>query len=170
MTDRLSTHITRAGAKLCVLVFASAAQAVTLGPPVATCALAAELGAHLAKVAPYPARDDCPAISFAHLPGRVGGLTQAGAFDPATGAITLAPDLNLTEAYGQSFLLHELVHAAQWQTGRHLEAQCIGELEAEAYVIQADFLRRAGYTREAALMRVMASFAAVCPGATGQYD
>ena len=97
----------------------------------------------------------CPTIGFAALEGQPGMRSQAGAFLPGTGQIELAPDLNLATAYGQSFLLHELVHAAQFAEGADRRVPCPEALEAEAYRVQAQFLQDAGLTREALLTRML---------------
>ena len=88
-------------------------------------------------LAPVP----CPPVSFTEL-GGTGLRSQSGAFFPETGRIALAPDLDMTTAYGQSYLLHELVHAAQIAAG--VTPPCPAALEAEAYGVQARFLMAAG--------------------------
>ena len=89
--------------------------------------------------------------------------SQAGAFCPDTGAIELAPDLDLSDAFGQSYLLHELVHAAQYANGAQDNARCPAVLEAEAYTVQSDFLRARGLGREAVTMRLLAGQLGTCP-------
>lgn len=107
----------------------------------------------------------CPRIGFAALPLSGTLRSQAGAYFPATGAIELAPDLDLTTPLGQSYLLHELVHAAQFANGADAQADCPAVLEGEAYRIQADFLREAGLTRDAVLISLMAAHLGQCdPG------
>jgi hypothetical protein len=64
----------------------------------------------------------------------------------------LAPDLDTDSALGRSYLLHELVHAAQFRAGRQEEVACEAELEAEAYRVQTAWLRRQGEFREAMLL------------------
>lgn len=119
------------------------------------CALAMDMEARIAERLGYPPGTDCPEIAFAlPLAGAV-QRSQAGAFDTVTGRIDLAPDLDLASAYGQSFLLHELVHAAQYRAGRDRTAPCPAALEAEAYGEQADFLVEAGLSREAVLTRAL---------------
>lgn len=119
------------------------------------CALVADLNrvvSHDTGFDPPP----CPSISFAVLPESDGMRSQAGAFFPETGAIELVPDLDLTEPYGQSYLLHELVHAAQHASGAHKTAPCPASLEAVAYGVQADFLRAHDLGREAMLIQMLA--------------
>jgi hypothetical protein len=126
------------------------------------CALAMDMEARIAERLNYLPGATCPEISFA-LPvaGEV-QRSQAGAYDPMTGRISLAPDLDLSTAYGQSFLLHELVHAAQYRAGRDRAVPCPAALEAEAYREQADFLMEAGLSREAVLTRALGAQLGSC--------
>jgi len=138
----------RAALPLAGLAIASAVQAKDL------CPLVADLNAALADATRYAAVP-CPEIGFAVLDAQPGMRSQAGAYFPKTGRIELAPDLDLTTAYGQSFLLHELVHAAQFAEGADRQAPCPAALEAEAYRVQAQFLHEAGLTRDALLTRML---------------
>jgi hypothetical protein len=113
------------------------------------CGLVARLNATIRDETGYAALP-CPPIGRTALPpGQTGMRSQAGAYDPATGRIELAPDLDLTTALGQSYLLHELVHAAQFANGADRRAACKGVLEAEAYAVQARFLQAQGHDTEA---------------------
>lgn len=118
------------------------------------CPLVAELNHSLVESTGYTPVP-CPEIGFSVLDHQPGLRSQAGAFFPDTGRIELAPDLDLHTAYGQSFLLHELVHAAQFAAGADLRARCPAALEAEAYRVQAQFLHAAGLTRDALLTRML---------------
>lgn len=118
------------------------------------CPMVAELNRTLVAGTDYQAVP-CPEIGFAALDGQPGLRSQAGAYFPKTGRIELAPDLDLASAYGQSFLLHEMVHAAQFAEGADGLAPCPAALEAEAYRVQAQFLHAAGLTRDALLTRMM---------------
>jgi hypothetical protein len=110
----------------------------------------------------------CPEIGFSALDGQPGMRSQAGAYFPKTGRIELAPDLDLATAYGQSFLLHEMVHAAQFAEGADRRARCTEALEAEAYRVQAEFLHAAGLTRDALLTRMLGHQLGTC-GAQPDY-
>lgn len=126
------------------------------------CPLVAELNTVIVAetgLAPPP----CPVIGFAALPVSGAMRSQAGAYFPETGAIELAPDLDLTAPFGQSYLLHELVHAAQYASGAQLKARCPAVLEAEAYRVQAGFLRARGFGREAVMMTMLAGQLGACP-------
>ncbi len=125
------------------------------------CPLVAKLNTVLETSTSYPSVP-CPKIGFTALDGQSGMRSQAGAYFPETGRIELAPDLDLTTAYGQSFLLHELVHAAQFAEGADLHARCPAALEAEAYRVQAQFLQDAGLTRDALLTRMLGDQLGIC--------
>ena len=120
----------------------------------AHCALVAELNRVLTETTAY-APVPCPEIGFSALEGVPGMRSQAGAYFPRTGRIELAPDLDLATAYGQSFLLHEMVHAAQFAAGADRTAPCLAALEAEAYAVQAQFLQAAGLGLDAVLTRMI---------------
>ena len=125
------------------------------------CPLVAELNTVIARETRY-IPPPCPAIGFAALPASGTLRSQAGAYYPESGSIELAPDLDLTEAFGQSYLLHELVHAAQYANDAQASARCPQTLEAEAYSVQSDFLRAHGLGREAMLMRFLADQLGSC--------
>jgi hypothetical protein len=135
--------------------------ALTLAGPAAAgeaglCALALRLDATITATTGDPALTACPDIGFGVPVAGDLARSQAGAYDPATGRINLAPDLDLATPQGQGYLLHELVHAAQFRSGRAAGFPCPAALEAEAYALQADFLQAAGDSREAVLMRLLA--------------
>lgn len=145
-----------AAALLCVaLVPAATARAADLCPLVET------LNLTLSQTTGYQPIT-CPEIGFAALDSQPGMRSQAGAFFPETGQIELAPDLDLSTAYGQSFLLHEMVHAAQFAEGADTVAPCPAALEAEAYRVQADFLQGAGLVRDALFTRMLGDRLGTC--------
>ncbi|MGL4236227.1 DUF6647 family protein [Tabrizicola sp.] len=131
------------------------------------CPLVAELNTYLTANSNYDAVA-CPEIGFSALPAEGAMRSQAGAYFPDTGDIELAADLDLEGAYGQSFLLHEMVHAAQFAAGADQRVRCPAELEAEAYRLQAGFLRDNGLSREAMLTDFLASQLGSC-GAGSDY-
>lgn len=143
---------------LAALVSAVPAQAKDL------CPLVAELNVALVMATDY-APVACPEIGFALLEDQPGLRSQAGAYFPDSGRIELAPDLDLTTAYGQSFLLHEMVHAAQFAEGADRTARCPAALEAEAYRVQAQFLQTAGLTRDALFTRMLGEQLGTCAAA-----
>ncbi|MFM7332795.1 MAG: hypothetical protein ACKO1H_00050 [Tabrizicola sp.] len=146
---------------LAVLSFVPEARAADL------CPLVAQLNQALVEGTRYRAVP-CPEIGFVALDNQPGLRSQAGAYFPETGQIELAPDLDLTTAYGQSFLLHEMVHAAQFAEGADSRVPCIAALEAEAYLVQAQFLHDAGLTRDALFTRMLGEQLGTC-GAQPDY-
>ena len=88
----------------------------------------------------------------------------AAAFYPVRGEIVIADDIDLTTSLGLSFLVHELVHSQQYAAGRHIHATCHGTLEAEAYAIQARFLRSRQQLREAVLFDILGLLQSDCSG------
>lgn len=135
--------------------------ALTAGPALAgdeaLCPLARTLEAFMVETTAYSASAGCPVIGFSLPTEGVAVRSQAGAYLPDSGRIELAPDLDLATPLGQSFLLHELVHAAQYRHGIDRRVACVGQLEAEAYAVQAAFLRAAGLPRDAATMQIVAA-------------
>lgn len=125
------------------------------------CDLVAELNSALIANTAYQAVP-CPVIGFSMLPEKGALRSQAGAYFAETGMIELAPDLDLAGAYGQSFLLHELVHAAQFANGADHTVACPAALEAEAYRVQAAFLRENALPREALLTWFLADQLGSC--------
>jgi len=130
------------------------------------CSLVAELN-KVIVVATDLTPPPCPEIGFAVLPVNGALRSQAGGYFPDTGRIELAADLDLTTVFGQSYLLHELVHAAQYASGAQLRALCLARLEAQAYYLQSDFLRDHGLARDAVLVRLLADHLGACPGENG---
>jgi hypothetical protein len=107
---------------------------------------------------------ECPIIIRSAQLSGVGALrSQVGAFVPSTGQILLAPDLDTDSVLGRSYLLHELVHAAQYHAGAETRVRCEGELEREAYRVQSAWLRQQGEMREALLIDWVADTLGRCP-------
>ncbi len=125
------------------------------------CPLVAELNRYLTENTAYDAVP-CPEIGFSALSADGSMRSQAGAYFPDTGQIELAPDLDLATGYGKSFLLHEMVHAAQFAVGMDQRVPCPGALEAEAYSLQAAYQRDAGLMREALLTGFLANQLGSC--------
>ncbi len=131
------------------------------------CPLVAELNRYLTENTAYDAVA-CPEIGVSVLAADGSLRSQAGAYYPDTGRIELASDLNLSAAYGKSFLLHEMVHAAQFAAGMDQRVPCPEMLEAEAYRLQAGYQREAGLMREAVLTGFLADQLGSC-GAAPEY-
>ena len=144
-----------------ICLVAPGAQAATL------CPLVQDLNRVVAGETAYTPVP-CPGIGFTAVPPAQSLRSQAGAYLPATGRIELAPDLDLATAYGQSYLLHELVHAAQYANGAAAHMPCPAALEAEAYSVQASFLRAHDLGQQALLVSLLAGQLGSC-GMTQDY-
>lgn len=140
---------------LCLVLFATPGSAADL------CPLVADLNRAVKDLTGYTP-PPCPAIGFADLPEFGGVRSQAGAYFPATARIELAPDLNLNTIFGQSYLLHELVHAAQYANGADNAALCPAALEAEAYSVQAAWLRQHGLGEQALTVQLIGMQLGAC--------
>lgn len=119
------------------------------------------LDARIVAVTGDPPLAECPVIGR-NLPATGSMRSQAGAFDPVTRRIDLAPDLDLSTPEGQGYLLHELVHHAQAR-GARTRRGCVGLLEAEAYALQARFLRNAGQAEDARIIGALGALLGQCP-------
>jgi hypothetical protein len=140
--------------------------ALTLAPPAlaAPCDGLGDLLTFIADQTGYALPEDCPTVSHSALLDAAPALrSQVGAFVPATGQILLAPDLDTGSILGRSYLLHELVHAAQFRAGTEARVRCEGELEREAYRVQTAWLRLHGEGREALLIDWVADALGRCP-------
>ncbi len=130
-----------------------------------------DLLAFIETQAGYPVPVDCPLINRSDLLETAPALrSQVGAFVPATGQILLAQDLDTDTTLGRSYLLHELVHAAQFRAGEHTRVSCEGELEREAYHLQTTWLRQNGEFREAMLLDWAANALGRCAGDAAGMD
>jgi len=94
--------------------------------------------------------------------GQSPGDAVAAIYVPATGEILLAEDLDLSTPLGRSYIVHELVHAQQFARRAQERASCPGLLEADAYGLQALYLRTRGLREEALLLQVLGMFQSAC--------
>ena len=138
-------------------MIASAARATDL------CLMAQDLNTYLATETGY-VPPPCPKIGLAVLPAGEGLHSQAGAYFPENGRIELAPDIDLTTEYGKSYLLHELVHAAQYANGAEKKAPCVATLEAKAYGVQARYLIKMGDREDALTLFLLGTQLGQCGG------
>lgn len=142
------------------LLAAGPAAALEISPYEPLCAVAQRLGQDMAEHSNFAAPTGCPRIAFTLPAAGEEGAVQVGAYYPATGMIALAQDLDLTTPWGQSVLLHELVHLVQHRD--HGIPECQASMEYEAYAIQAAFLKRHGMNRDAAMLYVFGSLVSHC--------
>lgn len=128
------------------------------------CSVARALAPTMKQLTGYTASQTCPRITRSLPPAGATGEAQVGAYFPQTGLIALAADLDLTTPWGQSVLLHEMVHAAQHHA--HGIPECRAALEYEAYAAQAAYLRLNGQDRDAALLYMFGGLVSTC----GEFD
>ena len=81
---------------------------------------------------------------------------------PIENTIRVSTEVDLNSPMGRSFLVHELVHALQFQSGAASSTPCLGALEEEAYRLQAGFLERAGLPQASLTYRLHALVMASC--------
>ncbi|MEP1697942.1 MAG: DUF6647 family protein [Paracoccaceae bacterium] len=84
----------------------------------------------------------------------------AALFVRSTGEILVDAEMNFEDPVDLSYFVHELVHMQQMEATS--TAVCVGVLEAEAYAIQAAFLRDQGLPREGLLFDLMGQLQAGC--------
>lgn len=77
------------------------------------------------------------------------GADALAAYLPLSGEILISDEIDLATLLGRSFLLHEIVHAAQFNSRDTAAESCIGLLESEAYRAQASFLKKHDLAEEA---------------------
>ena len=88
-------------------------------------------------------------------------LELAALYDPVARTILVSDELDLDGPVGRSYLLHELVHHLQYANGQDAHG-CVGRLEAEAYRVQARYLRKHGHTEEASRQLILGLFLDGC--------
>ncbi|MFY0990833.1 DUF6647 family protein [Halomonas sp. C05BenzN] len=79
-----------------------------------------------------------PGFNMQHLPDVM------GVYDPGNGTIYLDFAFDSGSVLDVSYLLHEVVHHMQVQSGAHLRASCREVLEGEATRLQLEWLREHG--------------------------
>ena len=90
------------------------------------------------------------------------GHEIAALYRPHENAILLPESFDPADPSDRALLVHEAVHAVQYQSGRAAQVRCPGQLEDQAYAIQARWLRQQGRPAEAGRVRVLGAFLSVC--------
>lgn len=72
----------------------------------------------------------------------------AALYDNENNRIYVAANIDMHSAYGNSVLVHELVHFLQFHQGRNEQVACISALEGDAYRIQAKYMNANGLVPE----------------------
>ncbi|MGR3290396.1 MAG: hypothetical protein ACU0C9_04280, partial [Paracoccaceae bacterium] len=77
------------------------------------------------------------------------GADALAAFLTTSNEILISDEIDLTTLLGRSFLVHEIVHAAQFNSGDIAPESCTGLLESEAYQVQPPYLEKHDLAKEA---------------------
>lgn len=72
----------------------------------------------------------------------------AALYDHEHNRVYVAANIDLHSAYGNSVLVHELVHFLQFNHGKNEQAACVSALEGDAYRIQAKYMQAHGLVPE----------------------
>ncbi|MBV7393667.1 DUF6647 family protein [Mameliella sediminis] len=145
---------------IAALLIAGPAAAIEVSDHMTPCAVAQALGAELTLLSGYAPPATCPRITRSLPAAGTNPEAQLGEYLPDSGTIALAADLDLTTAWGQSVLLHELVHLAQHRDNGLPD--CRAAMEYEAYAAQAAYLRRNGHERDAVMLYVFGALVSTC--------
>ena len=159
-----------------ILVFSlatrqSAAENANTHTSFTSCTALSRLIAFVSIETSYPPITNCPTVrvtSNEKLSMLVShkivehGEVPLAVYLPASSKIWISIDIDLTTLLGQSYLLHEIVHAHQFQHGVADKAPCIGWLEREAYQLQANFLKQNGAGSEALKFDILGFLHSAC--------
>ena len=135
------------------------------------CASVAELAAFVAEETGYPPLRNCPRVNVIDgaalkailaLKASAHGEEPLAAYLAANAEILVTPDVVLTTPLGRSYLVHELVHAHQFDSGMPARVPCIGWLEGEAYRVQASYLRMQDSTADAFAFELLGLLQSAC--------
>lgn len=135
------------------------------------CAPVADLVAFVAEETGYAPLRNCPSVSVtngavlrAALAGKASadGEEPVAVYLPARAEILLSPDVVLTTPLGRSYLVHELVHAHQFESAARARAPCVGWLEGEAYRVQASYLRKHAFAEDAFAFELLGLLQSAC--------
>ncbi len=135
------------------------------------CASMAELVAFVADETDYPPLRNCPRVRVTNnevlrailaLNASAHGAEPLAAYSAASAEILLGPEIVLTTPLGQSYLVHDLVHAHQFADAAPARAPCVGWLEGEAYRVQASYLRRQDLAQDAFAFELLGLLQSAC--------
>jgi hypothetical protein len=135
------------------------------------CKQLAELIAFVSEQTGRPPLQKCPRVSVtsaAALVAAVAPEASAHGAIPHTAYVVASReilhdfDVDLATLLGRSYLVHELVHAHQFEDGTNLRASCTGWIEGEAYRVQASYLRTHGLNRDAFAVELLGLLQSAC--------
>ena len=97
--------------------------------------------------------DDDALLSSVHFSNARHQNQPMAVYLPRKNKILISEEVDWESPVGQSFIVHELVHALQFQAGAVGQIPCLGALEAEAYGVQSAYLELEGETDLAWMFR-----------------
>ena len=162
------------GAMLGVSFLVSSSQAFTGAPAKSSCQRMMRLVVFVYERTAYEQEFDCPRVKWVSGSELSTSVTikwpthfgePMAMFQPDANVILLSHEIDLSNSLGRSYLVHELVHALQIAGGVASEVRCIGWLEAEAYRVQADYLRQEEDEKEAFRIEVLGLLQGACANA-----
>jgi len=118
-----------------------------------------------------PPLRQCPRVSVTSTAALVAVIASEASFHGAvprtvyvvaSGEILHDFDVDLATPLGRSYLVHELVHALQFESGTSLRASCTGWIEGEAYRVQASYLKMHGLNKDAFAVELLGLLQSAC--------
>lgn len=146
---------------LALLALASCASVVNGGDRYGMGDKVAWIAGQTGMDAPYylPELHTVPLVTFCEKYGmepslcaESGDVTVEAIYDHETGSILANEEIDLDSIYGQSLLVHELVHFLQFENA--VPKRCVGDYEQLAYYTQADWLEAQGVKDPWKVMRI----------------
>ncbi len=121
------------------------------------CSSMRQLVGFVAEETDYPPLQFCPNVRMSSVPelrskfnkASVYGADALAAYLPLSDQILISDEIDLASLLGRSFLVHEIVHAAQFNSRDTAAESCVGLLESEAYRVQASYLKKHDLAEEA---------------------
>ena len=134
------------------------------------CASVAELVDFVARETGKSPLHICPRVSVttdAVLRSAITNATGHGeeplaVFLPASTEILLSPEIDLATLLGRSYMVHEIVHASQFDNAATASTACLGKLESEAYWVQSSYLRKNGKVEAALAFELVSMMKSAC--------
>lgn len=134
------------------------------------CGPEVDLVVFVAEETGYPPLRNCPRVMVTKdmvLRSFVAKVALHGeeplaAFLPASGEILLSRDVDLSTILGRSYMVHEIVHAFQFENRVMAPSSCLGLLESEAYQVQANYLRKNNLIEDATAFELISMMQSSC--------
>ncbi|MDA4847022.1 hypothetical protein [Hoeflea poritis] len=125
--------------------------------------VAEETGRHRLEFCPQVSVTTSTALREMFAEASAHGEVPMAAFVPKQHRILLGPEIDLATVLGRSYLVHEIVHAAQAADPHPHVLSCAGLNESEAYWVQASYLHNHGMAKAARGFELMSVMSAACP-------